>query len=587
MFIHPLAGVLSAYGIGLADLRTLRERSLEAPLEEAGSQVREILNRLENEARSDLLAQDLPFDRITVLRRVHLRYQGTDTALVVPETGAEELRAAFEMEHQRRFGFLVPGRNLVVDAVSVEAVGASEAVTETDGELYPVSVPPVEAARVSLWSGGRRYDAPVFERDLLRPGQKLRGPVLISEANATTVVDAGWEARVDARRNLLLERLEPKGKVVAVSTRPDPVRLEIFNNIFMSIAEQMGVTLAKTAHSVNIKERLDFSCAVFDVHGSLIANAPHIPVHLGSMGESVRRVIEANSGRLEPGDVYALNDPYHGGTHLPDITVVTPVFDMSGGEILFYVGSRGHHADIGGITPGSMPPRSRILTEEGVLLDNFKLVSKGRFLEENILHLLTSGPWPARNPRQNILDLQAQIAANEKGVQELRKLVQHFGLDVVRAYMQHVQNNAEEAVRRVVDRLNDGAFVCRMDDGAVVQVAVRVDRQSRSTTIDFTGTSPQRETNFNAPSAVCKAAVLYVFRTLTKDEIPLNAGCLKPLNIIIPEDSMLNPKPLAAVVAGNVETSQCLADALYGALEVMAASQGTMNNFTFGNARYQ
>ena len=587
VLIHPLAGVLSAYGIGLADLRTLRERSLEAPLEESGSQVREVLDSLEAEARSNLLAQELHFERIFVLRRVHLRYEGTDTALVVPETGAEELRAAFGIEHLRRFGFLAPGRKLVVDAVSVEAVGTSEAVTETAGELQPVAIPPVEAARVSLWSGGRRFEAPVFERERLQPGQKLTGPVLISEANATTVVDAGWEARVDARRNLLLERLEPKNKVAAVSSRPDPVMLEIFNNIFMSIAEQMGVTLAKTAHSVNIKERLDFSCAVFDVHGSLVANAPHIPVHLGSMGESVRRVIDANSGRMEPGDVYALNDPYHGGTHLPDITVITPVFDTAGREILFYVGSRGHHADVGGITPGSMPPRSRLLSEEGVLIDNFKLVSNGRFLEDEILNLLASGPWPARNPRQNVLDLQAQVSANEKGVQELRELVRHFGLDVVRAYMHHVQNNAEEAVRRVLDRLKDGVFVSRMDDGAVVQVAVRVDRQSRSATIDFTGTSPQRETNFNAPSAVCKAAVLYVFRTLIDDDIPLNAGCLKPLEIIIPEGSMLNPKAPAAVVAGNVETSQCVTDALYGALGVMAASQGTMNNFTFGNARYQ
>ena len=587
VFIHPFAGVLSAFGIGLADLRTILEFSIEAPLEEAGLSVTEILNRLETEARSKLLAQQLPFDRIIVLRLIHLRYSGTDTSLVVSENGVKEIREAFEIEHQRRFGFVVPGRELVVAAVSVEAVGTSEAITETDSKLHPLTVQPIETARVSLWSGGRHCDAPVFERDLLRPGHKLHGPALIAEANATTVVDVGWEARVDSQRNLLLQRLEPKSKVAAISTRPDPVMLEIFNNIFMAIAEQMGATLAKTAHSVNIKERLDFSCAVFDAHGSLVANAPHIPVHLGSMSESVRRVIQANSGRIESGDVYVLNDPYHGGTHLPDITVVTPVFDSTGGEILFYVASRGHHADIGGITPGSMPPRSRTFAEEGVLIDNFKAVSNGRFREKDFLQLLTSGLWPARNPQQNILDLQAQISANEIGIDELKKLVVHFGLDTVRAYMQHVQDNAEEAVRRVIDRLNDGAFAYPLDDDAVVQVAVRVDRQSRSATIDFTGTSPQRQNNFNAPSTVCNAAVLYVFRTLTKEEIPLNEGCLKPLNIIIPEGSMLSPIPPAAVVAGNVETSQCVTDALYGALGVMAASQGTMNNFTFGNARYQ
>jgi 5-oxoprolinase (ATP-hydrolysing) len=587
VFIHPLAGVLSAYGIGLADLTTLLERAVESPLIESGSRIAETLDRLEDEARANLLNQDAAISGIEVLRRVHMRYQGTDTALVVPENGAGELRAAFEQEHQRRFGFVVPEGELIVDSVSVEAVGISEPVDDMDDEVGSVAGPPFEVARVPLWSAGRRYDAPVFERNRLQPGQKLAGPALIVEANATTVVDAGWEARVDSRRNLLLEKIEPKGKPAAISTSVEPVMLEIFNNIFMSIAEQMGVTLANTAHSVNIKERLDFSCAIFDVQGSLVANAPHIPVHLGSMGESVRHIIDANAGRLRPGDVYGLNDPYHGGTHLPDITVVTPVFGTDGEEILFYVVSRGHHADIGGITPGSMPPRSRVLAEEGVLIDNFKLVSGGRFLEGEILDLLTSGPWPVRNPRQNILDMEAQIAANESGVQELRKLVQHFGLDVVRAYMQHVQDNAAESVRRVIDRLKDGAFICRMDDGAAVHVAVRVDRRSRSATIDFTGTSSQRETNFNAPTAVCKAAVLYVFRTLVDDEIPLNAGCLKPLEIIIPDGCMLNPKPPAAVVAGNVETSQCITDALYGALGVMAASQGTMNNFTFGNSRYQ
>jgi 5-oxoprolinase (ATP-hydrolysing) len=365
--------------------------------------------------------------------------------------------------------------------------------------------------------------------------------------------------------------------------------LEIFNNLFMSIAEQMGLRLQNTAYSVNIKERLDFSCAIFNADGQLVANAPHMPVHLGSMGESIKAVMRKNAGRMRAGDVYMLNDPYNGGTHLPDVTVILPVFDQAGGAVLFYVGSRGHHADIGGTTPGSMPPDSRHIEEEGVLIDNFKLVDgqDGVLREDAVRALLAGARHPARNPDQNLADLRAQVAANQKGVEELHKMVAHFGLDVVRAYMGHVQDNAEEAVRRVIAALHDGHFVNQLDNGARIEVAIRVDQAARSAEIDFSGTSGQLPNNFNAPSSVCMAAVLYVFRTLVDDQIPLNAGCLKPLKVIIPPGSMLNPHYPASVVSGNVETSTCITNALYGALGAMAASQGTMNNFTFGNARYQ
>jgi 5-oxoprolinase (ATP-hydrolysing) len=449
---------------------------------------------------------------------------------------------------------------------------------------------------VAIYTGGAERRAPVFDRDRLTPGQRVVGPAIIRERTATTVVEPGWRATVDGRRYLVLERVEALPQRIAIGTMVDPVMLEVFNNLFMAIAEQMGVALQNTAYSVNIKERLDFSCAVFDREGSLIANAPHMPVHLGSMGESVQTVIRARGGDrpadgrgMRRRDVYVLNAPYNGGTHLPDVTVITPVFAEGSavGGPLFYVASRGHQADIGGITPGSMPPGSRSVAEEGVLIDNFLLVEEGRFREQEMRALLSSGAWPARNPAQNIADLKAQIAACEKGVQELQRMVRHFGLPAVEAYMGHVQDNAEEAVRRVLGVLKDGAFAYEMDDGAVIKVRIAIDREGRRATIDFTGTSAQLASNFNAPSAVCKAAVLYVFRTLVDDDIPMNGGCLKPLDIIIPAGSMLNPRYPAAVVAGNVETSQCITDALYGALGVMAAAQGTMNNFTFGNARHQ
>ena len=438
-----------------------------------------------------------------------------------------------------------------------------------------------------MFTGGKWHEAPLFRRDDLRPFDMLDGPAIIAEANATTVIERGWRATVTQLNHLTLERFMPREKRVALGTEADPVMLEVFNNLFMSIAEQMGLRLQNTAYSVNIKERLDFSCALFDASGNLIANAPHMPVHLGSMGESVRTVMRENRACMKPGHVYALNAPYNGGTHLPDVTVITPVFDGAGVKVLFYVGSRGHHADIGGITPGSMPPDSHTVEEEGVLIDNFLLVEAGRMREEAAAALLSSGRYPARNVQQNIADLRAQVAANEKGVQELTNLVDHYGLDVVHAYMQHVQANGEESVRRVIGVLKDGEFELPLDNGARICVRIRIGADRRAAAIDFSGTSAQLHDNFNAPAAVAMAAVLYVFRTLVEDEIPLNAGCLRPLRVILPEGSMLNPRYPAAVVAGNVETSQCITDALYGALGALAASQGTMNNFTFGNERYQ
>src|SRR5947207_6732062 len=490
--------------------------------------------------------------------------------------------AEFEAAYRKQFSFLMPGRALVAEAVSVEAIAPGDAPKEQPAQRRAAAG---AVQKVRMFTGGRWCEAPLYRREDLGAGQRIDGPAIIAEANATTVVEPEWRASVTELDHLVLERTRPRVSASAIGTKVDPVRLEIFNNLFMSIAEQMGLRLQNTAYSVNIKERLDFSCAIFDGAGNLIANAPHMPVHLGSMSESIRTVIRENAGRIKPGNVYVLNAPYNGGTHLPDVTVITPVF--RGRQILFYVGSRGHHADIGGITPGSMPAYSKVVEEEGVLIDNFLMVEEGRFREKETIALLASGRYPVRNVEQNVADLRAQIAANEKGVQELGRMVGEFGLDVVQAYMGHVQDNAEESVRRVIGVLKDGAYDLPMDNGAHLKVRIKIGVDRRSATIDFTGTSAQLPNNFNAPSAVCMAAVLYVFRTLVNDDIPLNAGCLKPLQVIIPEGSMLNPNPPASVVAGNVETSTCITNALYGALGVMASGQCTMNNFTFGNARYQ
>lgn len=586
VFAHPLAGVLSAYGMGLADQSVMREAAVEQRLADALPAVMQRLDALAQEAEAELRRQGVSSGAVQTHRRVHLRYEGTDSALVVPFGSPAEIQSAFEAAYRQRFAFLMKERALVVEAVSVEAVGAGDAPAEpVQATAAPAAAPVAET--VQLFSGGRWHDAALVVREAAAPGLFVDGPAIIAEKNATTVVEPGWRARVTELDHLVLERVVPREARRAIGTTVDPVMLEVFNNLFMNIAEQMGLQLQNTAYSVNIKERLDFSCALFDADGQLIANAPHMPVHLGSMSESIKTVITRNAGQMRPGDVYALNDPYHGGTHLPDVTVVTPVFDEAGREILFYVGSRGHHADIGGVTPGSMPPFSTRIEEEGVQIDNVKLVEAGRLREAEMLALLSSGQYPSRNPPQNLADLKAQIAANEKGVQELRRMVAQFGLEVVQAYMRHVQDNAEESVRRVITKLKDGAFTLPLDNGAQISVAIRVDAAGRSAEIDFSGTSAQLENNFNAPTAVCMAAVLYVFRTLVGDDIPLNAGCLKPLKVIIPEGSMLNPRPPASVVAGNVETSTCITNALYGALGAMAAGQCTMNNFTFGNARHQ
>ncbi len=633
VFVHPLAGVLSAYGMGLADQAVIREQALELKLgPQALVQASEQLAALALVARGELLRQQVNSGAIAVHQRVHVRYEGSDAALVVPFGDEQQISAGFEAAYRQRYSFLMQGKALVLEAVSVEAVVAGDAPAEPLLERHAprdLRACGAVAEDVRMYSGERWWDAALVLREQLRCGDVIAGPAIIAEKNATTVVEPGWTAVVTDRDHLLLDRREPRAARFAAGTSVDPVLLEVFNNLFMNIAEQMGLQLQNTAHSVNIKERLDFSCALFDAQGNLIANAPHMPVHLGSMGESIKTVVRENAATMRPGNVYVLNDPYHGGTHLPDITVITPVYldrgagaterragqpqassASTGGSAvreatsvgaMFYVGSRGHHADVGGITPGSMPPFSTRIEEEGVQINNFLLVDAGVLREAEMLALLQSGQYPSRNPQQNMADLKAQIAANEKGVQELHKMVAHFGLGVVQAYMGHVQDNAEESVRRAIDligvrfQLSGSAnatqpplqFTLPLDNGAQIQVAIRVDAKERSAVVDFTGTSPQQLNNFNAPTAVCMAAVLYVFRTLVDDDIPLNAGCLKPLKVIIPAGSMLNPNPPASVVAGNVETSSCITNALYGALGVMAASQCTMNNFTFGNQRYQ
>jgi 5-oxoprolinase (ATP-hydrolysing) len=598
VMIHPFAGVLSAYGMGLADLRILREETIERPLVMREETIESPLDgeddlggraqALGRRAWAALKDQAVPIASGDIMSSLRVKYAGTDTPLLVPMGDSASVRAAFEQLHQRRFGFVSPTTPLVVETLVIEAIGYPDA-----GELPNLGggaqKRPEPLATLTVRMAGAEHAAPVFDRASLPIAWEVPGPAIVREETGTTVIEPGWRATVDRHLNLIIDRVTALAPRQAAGAKADPVMLEVFNNLFMAVAEEMGFALQNTAYSVNIKERLDFSCALFDRDGNLIANAPHMPVHLGSMGDSVRAIRDGrlHDGRgLRPGDVYMLNAPYNGGTHLPDVTVVMPVFDAAG-VLTFYVAARGHQGDIGGITPGSMPPNSRTVEEEGVLIENFLLVEGGRFLEAEVRALLASGKWPARNPDQNIGDLKAQVAACARGAESLTGLVAEFGQDVVEAYMAHVQDNAEEAVRRVLATLADGDFAYELDDGSMVKVAITVDRAARTARVDFTGTSDQVPSNFNAPASICRAAALYVFRTLVDDEIPMNDGCLRPVELVIPEGSMLRPRYPAAVVAGNVETSQVVVDALYGALGVMAAAQGTMNNFTFGDARRQ
>ncbi|MCS6997479.1 MAG: hydantoinase B/oxoprolinase family protein [Casimicrobiaceae bacterium] len=590
VFIHPFAGVLSAYGMGLADVRTLRQRAVEARLTDAClADLAPVWAELGAAAREAVSAQGIAADCIRIVETLSLKYDGTDTTIeLTRERGqdAVQLTEAFERIYRQRYGFLMPGRALVVESIAAEAIGATQSAAETP-KLRRRAGPPTPLATVEAHFAGAMRSTAVYERSALEPGDVIVGPAIIREAIATTIVEPDWQAEVTPLDHLVLTRRVAKAREHAIGTTADPVLLEVFNNLFMAIAEQMGVTLQNTSYSVNIKERLDFSCAIFDPEGNLVANAPHMPVHLGSMGESVRVVLERRAGQMKPGDAFVLNAPYAGGTHIPDVTVVMPVFLPGETTPAFYTAARGHHADIGGITPGSMPPFSKNIHEEGVLLDNVQLVREGVFLEEEIARVLTSGPYPVRNVTQNIADLRAQVAACNKGAEELKKMVAHFGRDVVVAYMRHVQDNAEESVRRVIHRLTDGEFGVDLDDGSHIHVKVTIDRARRAARVDFTGTSPERPNNFNAPSSVVRAVVLYVFRTLVDADIPMNAGCLKPIEIVIPEGSMLSPRYPAAVVAGNVEVSQAATNCLYGALGVLAGAYGTMSNFTFGNERHQ
>lgn len=588
VLVPPLAGVLSAYGIGVADATAMREQAVEAEFTDPGAvgRVQEVCDTLAAQTRRELLDDGVPDDSVSTRARVLIRYAGTDSTIGVPLADADTMAAEFDRAHRERYAFTMD-KPLVAEAVSVEALGAAGGAGDhetqpgsREGELTP-------AATIRMYTGGRWQDTGLYRRTDLRPGDILTGPAVIAEEDATTVLDPDWQAAMGDRGHLTLTRSRPRTGRAAVGTAADPVMLEVFNSLFMAIAEQMGVRLENTAHSVNIKERLDFSCALFDADGNLIANAPHIPVHLGSMGESIKEVLRRRGDDMRPGDVYAINDPYHGGTHLPDVTVVTPVFDPDGETLLFLVASRGHHAEIGGITPGSMPAFSSTIQEEGILFDNWLLVRDGELRERATRELLAAGPYPSRAPDANLADLRAQIAANEKGIQELRRMTEQFGLDVVRAYMGHVQDNAEESVRRIIAGLSDGSYRYETDSGAEIHVALTVDRAARSAVLDFAGTSPQQPGNANAPSSVVMAAVLYVFRTLVADDIPLNSGCLKPVEVRIPEGSMLAPVFPAATVAGNVETSQAVTGALYAALGVQAEGSGTMNNLTFGNDRVQ
>ena len=584
VLIHPLSGVLSAYGIGLASISAMRSKAVLAPLDEDGlGALAAIRAPLEVDARQELARQGVAPNAVTVIALAHLRYAGTDSSIPIPVASLRGMQALFEIAHQQRFGFVSPGKEIEIEAVEVTAQGGGVRAREPELPLLEAPVEP--QARTAVFTHGAWHEAPVLLRSSLKPGQSIAGPALIMEDHQTVVVEPGWRAQGTAKNHLLLNRIEKRAPARA-GKHADPVLLEVFNNLFTSVAEQMGYALQNTARSVNIKERLDFSCAIFDARGRLIANAPHIPVHLGSMDRSVETVLR-EADALKPGDVWMLNAPYNGGTHLPDITVVTPVFAERGPDLLFFVAARGHHADIGGIAPGSMSPKATHIDQEGIYIDPFKLVEAGLFREDGVRALLTNAPYPARNPGQNIADLKAQVAANEKGVTELRKMVAHYGLATVAAYMGHVQDNAADAVQRVIAKLKNSRFALETDQGSTIKVAIKIDRKKKTAVVDFTGTSEQAQDTFNAPEPITRACVLYVFRTLVDDDIPLNAGCLRHIKIVVPKGSMLKPSYPAAVAGGNVETSQAVVNCLYGALGVLGSAQGTMNNLTFGNERLQ
>jgi len=583
IMIHPFAGVLSAYGMGLADFRLLKDKALELAWDEVTAKALELnFAKLKNQGEIEIRQQAQDDQPISFICQVNLRYLGTDTALAVLFNSKEQMLTEFETLYQQQFGFRYRDKALIIESLLVEVIAKNQTVEELDAETVKQEGQALQT--LPMFSNNAFHNTPIYQRAELAIAQVIQGPAIIIEPTSTIIIEPEWQAKVSSERDLILTRIQALKQQNAIGTQVDPVMLEIFNKLFMSIAEQMGFVLQKTAYSVNIKERLDFSCALFNQQGELIANAPHIPVHLGSMGEAVQALLKVET--IQQGQVYLLNSPYQGGTHLPDITVVSPVYSDDD-QLLFFVASRGHHADVGGITAASMPAYSQDISEEGLLSAGLKIVQNDLFQEQIVRDWLQSSEYPARNCEQNIADLQAQIAANNKGVLELKKMVAHYSLTTVQSYMQHVQDNAAETVRRLLPTLTSGSFEQVMDNGAKIVVKISINAENKSAKIDFTGTSPQLNNNFNAPAAVCKAAVLYVFRTLVNDDIPLNAGCLQPLELIIPEGSMLNPKYPAAVVAGNVETSQYIVDTLYGALGVLAGSQGTMNNLTFGNDDYQ
>ena len=581
IFIHPYAGVLSAFGMGLADIRAMREHQFQGRLNDDSA--KDVIVKLSAQVAEEVRAQGVVDELISLRPMAHVRPADAQQSLEVRFDTPEKMQSEFLAVHKQRFGFHPDTEELIIDMLVVEAVGETgEAVTLAD----PISKSTSDLT-VPLYTDGQFTDVPLVDRTTFAVGQTVQGPAILVEPTGTNMIEKGWAATCRAGGNLVLTRVEPLKRSEAIGTSVDPVMLEVFNNLFMSIAEQMGATLANTAYSVNIKERYDFSCAIFDQNGDLVANAPHVPVHLGSMSESVRTILRQNAGKIRPGDVFMMNNPFNGGTHLPDVTVITPVFDKDGEKIIYTVASRGHHADIGGKTPGSAPPDSKTIDEEGVLIDNFLLVEQGVLRENEARELLASGTYPCRNISQNMADLAAQIAANETGATELMRITEQFGTSTVHAYMGHVQDNAEESVRRVLDVLKDCKFSYPLDTGAKIEVSIKVDASTRSATLDFTGTSEQSPLNYNAPLAICRAVVLYVFRTLVGADIPMNEGCMKPLNLVVPEGTMINPRAPAAVISGNTEVSQAIADTLYGALGVIAGSQGTMNNFVYGNDTFQ